>query len=64
MIYVEKNVIVRSNHEYDYFGNVLECEYNYFSFWTNVFEYEYNYSESTSMITISTEYDYSISEIY
>ena len=27
----EKNVIVRSNHEYDYFGNVLEYEYDYFA---------------------------------
>ena len=25
----EKNVIVRSNREYDYFGNVLEYEYDY-----------------------------------
>ena len=26
----EKNVIMRSNREYDYFGNVLEYEYDYF----------------------------------
>ena len=26
----EKYVIVRSNREYDYFGNVLEYEYDYF----------------------------------
>ena len=27
----EKNVIVRSNREYDYFGNVLKYEYDYFA---------------------------------
>ena len=27
----KKNVIVRSNCEYDYFGNVLEYEYDYFA---------------------------------
>ena len=53
----EKNVIVRSNHEYDYFGNVLEYEYDYFPSYSStntqkvlVLEYEYKY---TSTITPS-----------
>ena len=25
---------MRSNHEYDYFGNVIEYEYDYLAFWT------------------------------
>ena len=45
---------MKSNHEYNYFGTVLEYEYD----WTNVLEYEYSYSES-----MSTEYDYSISGV-
>ena len=47
----EKNVIVRSNREYDYFGNVLEYEKDYFPSYTStstekvlVLEYEYEYS--------------------
>ena len=51
----EKNVIVRSNREYDYFGNVLEYEYDYFASYSStntpkvlVLEYEY-----TSTITPS-----------
>ena len=49
----EKNVIVRSNREYDYFGNILEYEYfaSYSSTSTPkvlVLEYEYEY---TSTIT-------------
>ena len=40
----ENNVIVRSNCEYDYFGNVLEYEYEYFAVYSsmstqNVLEY-------------------------
>ena len=43
---MEKNVIVRSNREYDYIGNVLEYDYfpSYSSTRTQkalVFEYEY-----------------------
>ena len=51
----EKNVIVRSNREYDYFGNVLEYEYDYFPSYSStctstqkVLEYKY-----TSTITPS-----------
>ena len=49
----EKNVIVRSNREYDYFGNVLEYEKDYFPSYSStststekvlVLEYEYEYS--------------------
>ena len=40
-----KKVIVRSNREYDYFGNVIEYENDYLAFWTNVLEYEYDYYE-------------------
>ena len=54
----EKYVIVRSNREYDYFGNVLEYEYDYFPSHSStstqkvlVHEYEY-----TSMITPSLQY--------
>ena len=46
----EKNVIVRSNREYDYFGNVLEYKYDYFPSYSStstqkvpVPEYEYEY---------------------
>ena len=47
---------MRSNREYDYFGNVLEYEYDYFPSYSSmstqkVLEYEY-------------EYDYSISGVY
>ena len=45
---------MRSNHEYSYFGNVIEYEYDYLVFKTNVIEY--NKSDSTI-----TEYDYTIS---
>ena len=44
----EKNVIVRSNREYDYFGNVFEYEYDYFALYSSmitqkvlILEYEY-----------------------
>ena len=56
---MKKNVIVRNNHEYDYFGNVLEYEYDYFPSYSSmststqkvlVLEYEYKY---TSTITPS-----------
>ena len=51
----EKNVIMRSNREYDYFGNVLEYDYflSYSSTSTQkvlVLKCEYEY---TSMITPS-----------
>ena len=46
----EKKLIVRSNREYDYFGNVLEYEYDYFPPYSStstqkvlVLEYEYKY---------------------
>ena len=56
------NVIVNGNREYNYIGNVLQCKYNYFVFWTNGLEYDYNYSESTRTSTTNTctEYNYSI----
>ena len=46
---MKKKLIVRSNREYDYFGNVLE--------------YEYKYSKSTrTRVQVQVhEYDYSIS---
>ena len=52
---------MRSNHEYDYFGNVLEYEYDYFPSYSStstrtqkvlVLEYEYEY-KYTSTITPS-----------
>ena len=53
----EKNVIVKSNREYDYFGNVLEYDYfpSYSSTRTQkvlVLKYEYKY---TSTITPSLQ---------
>ena len=53
----EQNVIVKSNREYDYFGNVLEYDYfpSYSSTSTQkvlVLEYEYEY-KYTSTITPS-----------
>ena len=54
----EKYVIVRSNREYDYFGNVLEYEFDYFPSYSStstqkvlVLEYEY-----MSTITPSLQY--------
>ena len=47
---------MRSNHEYDYFDNVTEYEYDYLAFWTNVIEYGNSESRSTII-----EYDYYIS---
>ena len=32
----EKNVIVRRNHEYNYFGNILEYEYDYFASYSSM----------------------------
>ena len=54
----EKYVIVRSNREYDYFGNVYEYDYfpSYSSTSTQkvlILEYEYEY---TSTITPSLQY--------
>ena len=56
---MKKNVIVRSNREYDYFGNVLEYKYDYFASYSStstqkvlVLEYEYKY---TSTITPSLQ---------
>ena len=52
----EKYLIVRSNREYDYFGNVLEYEYDYFPSYSstqNVLLLEYEY---TSTITPSLQY--------
>ena len=49
-----KKLIVRSNREYDYFGNILEYENNYFALYSSkstntqkvlVLEYEYDYFE-------------------
>ena len=55
----EKNVIVKSNREYDYFGNV-RVRIRLLSF---VLEYEYEYSKSTrTRVRVQVhEYDYSIS---
>ena len=49
---MKQNVIGRSNHEYDYVGDLID----YLGFWINVIEYKYDYSKSTI-----TEYDYYIS---
>ena len=50
----EKNVIVRSNREYDYFGNVLEYEYDYFPSSTSTQKvHEYNYSISEFFVILS-----------
>ena len=56
----EKNVIVRSNREYDYFGNVLE--YDYFASYSStststpkvlVLEYEYTSTITPSLLSSS-----------
>ena len=60
----ENKLIVRSNREYEYFGNVLEYENDYFPSYSStststekalVLEYEYEY---TSTITPSLAYWY------
>ena len=46
---------MRSNREYDYFGNVLEYEYDYFASYSSM-------STSTQkVLLLEYEYDYSIS---
>ena len=58
-VHMERNVIVRSNREYGYFGN--EYEYDYFALYSStntekvlVFEYEYDYfALYSSMSTIT-----------
>ena len=61
-VHMKKIIILRSNHEYDYFGIVIEYEYDYFPSYLNtststqkvlVLEYEYKY---TSTITPSLVY--------
>ena len=49
---------MRSNHEYDYFGNVLEYEYDYFPSYSStstqkvlVLEYEYTSTSTPSLAT-------------
>ena len=56
---MEKNVIVRSNREYDYFGNVLEYEYDYFPSYSStstqkvlVLEYKYTSTITPSLMSI------------
>ena len=44
---------MRSNREYDYFGNVLEYEYKYFA----------SYSSTSTQKVLVLEYDYSISGV-
>ena len=54
---MKKYVIVRSNREYDYFGNVLKYEYDYFASYSSM-------STSTQKVLVRVqvhEYDYSIS---
>ena len=55
---ITKKKIVKSNREFNYFGNVLQYKYNYFVFWTNVLEYDYDYSESASTSTTNTCTEY------
>ena len=61
---MKKNVIVRNNHEYDYFGNVLEYEYDYFPSYSSmstsiqkvlVLEYEYKYTSTITPSLIQSE---------
>ena len=54
---------MRSNREYDYFGNVLEYEYDYFPSYSSmstqkvfVLEYEYDYSISVCYTFVSGVY--------
>ena len=57
----EKNVIVKSNREYDYFGNVLEYEYDYFPSYSStstqkVLIHEYKYTSTiTPSLTCTSE---------
>ena len=44
---MKKNVIVKSNREYNYFGNVLEYEYDYFP----------SYSSTSTQKVLVHEYD-------
>ena len=58
-VHMNKNVIVRSNREYDYFGNVLEYEYDYFALYSStstqkvlVLKYEYKSTITPSLVLI------------
>jgi len=56
----------KKTHEYEYFSNVFEYEYEYFIIFANVFEYEYEYPKYSIRIQMNTntEYEYPIPEAH
>ena len=57
---------MRSNREYDYFGNVLEYEYDYFPSYSTtctstqkvlVLEYEYEYTSTITSSLVDSSFD-------
>ena len=56
-VHMKKKIIVRSNREYDYFGNVLEYDYDYFPSYSStntqkgiILEYEYTSTITSSLV--------------
>ena len=63
-VHMKNNVIVRSNREYDYFGNVLEYEYDYFASYSststqNILVLEYTSTITPSLLSTQLSPDYS-----
>ena len=59
--HMKRNVIVVSNREYDYCGNVLKYEYDYFALYSSritqkvlVLEYEYSISIASTFSNLHT----------
>ena len=59
---LKKIVIVIVIHDYIYFGNVINYDYDYLAFLTNVIEYDYSKKFDNYNIRI-IECDYSISAL-
>ena len=57
---------MKSNHDCDYFCNVIEYDYDYLALLTNVHKYVYDYSKKLSTFTMSMmiAYEYFISDSY
>ena len=65
MFFLGHPVIVRTKREYDYFGNVLEYEYDYLAFGTNIIDYEYVYfTFGPNVLEYEYEYGYAYFAIW
>jgi len=55
---------MKCNHDYGYFCNVIEYDYDYLALLTNVRKYEYDYSKKLPTFTMIIEYYCFISDLY